>query len=110
MIVPTNVPEGKSVPLFDENVEIETFNTKEDDEEDARVAAATDMAFQIIRNGKECPQTWSAFNQALSKCDPDLTTVGYMPLIQAPAQDFDTLNTVKPVLKGHLKDKEKVAL
>jgi hypothetical protein len=37
------------------------------------------MAFQIIRNGKECPQTWSAFNQALSKCDPDLTTVGYMP-------------------------------
>jgi hypothetical protein len=33
-----------------------------------------------------------------------------MPLIQAPAQDFDTLNTVKPVLKGHLKDKEKVAL
>jgi hypothetical protein len=98
MIVPTNVPEGKSVPLFDENVEIETFNTKED----ARVAAATDMAFQIIRNGKECPQTWSAFNQALSKCDPDLTTVGYMPLIQAPAQDFYTLNTVKPVLKGHL--------
>lgn len=39
-------------------------------------------------------QTWSAFNQALSKCDPDLTTVGYMPLIQAPAHDFDTLNTV----------------
>jgi hypothetical protein len=38
-------------------VEIETFNTTEDDEEDARVAAATDMAFQIIRNGKECPQT-----------------------------------------------------
>jgi hypothetical protein len=37
-----------------ENVEIETFNTTEDDEEDARVAAATDMAFQIIRNGKEC--------------------------------------------------------
>jgi hypothetical protein len=42
------------VPLFNENVEIETFNTTEDDEEDARVAAATDMAFQIIRNGKEC--------------------------------------------------------
>jgi hypothetical protein len=57
MSVSTNVPEGKSVPLFNENVEIETFNTTEDDEEDARVAAATDMAFQIIRNGKECPQT-----------------------------------------------------
>jgi hypothetical protein len=37
--------------LFNENVEIETFNTTEDEEEDARVAAATDMAFQIIRNG-----------------------------------------------------------
>jgi hypothetical protein len=39
--------------LFNENVEIETFNTTEDDEEDARFAAATDMAFQIIRNGEE---------------------------------------------------------
>jgi hypothetical protein len=27
--------------LFNENVEIERFNTTEDDEEDARVAAAT---------------------------------------------------------------------
>ena len=35
MIVPTNVPEAKSVPLFNENGEIETFNTTEDDEEDA---------------------------------------------------------------------------
>jgi hypothetical protein len=26
MSVPTNVPEGKSVPLFNENVEIETFS------------------------------------------------------------------------------------
>jgi hypothetical protein len=38
--------------------------------------------------------SWSAFNQALSKCDPDLTTVGYMPLLQAPVHDFGTLNTV----------------
>jgi hypothetical protein len=38
--------------LFNENVEIETFNTTEDDEEDAKVVAATDMAFQIIRNGQ----------------------------------------------------------
>jgi hypothetical protein len=39
--------------LFNKNVETETsFNTTEDDEEDAWVAAATDMAFQIIRNGK----------------------------------------------------------
>ena len=35
MIVSTNVPEGKSVPLFNENVEIETFNTTDDDEKDA---------------------------------------------------------------------------
>jgi hypothetical protein len=39
-------------------------------------------------------QTWSDFNQALSKCDHDLTTVGYMPLIQAPAHHLDTINTV----------------
>jgi hypothetical protein len=37
MIVPTNVPEGKSVPLFNENVDIETFNTTEDEEEDVAI-------------------------------------------------------------------------
>jgi hypothetical protein len=37
-------------------METETFNTTEDNKEDARVAAATDMAFQIIKNSKECPQ------------------------------------------------------
>ena len=52
------------------------------------------MVFRTIRSSKECPQTWSAFNQVLSKCDPDLTTVGYMPLTQAPARDIDTLITV----------------
>jgi hypothetical protein len=35
-----------------------------------------------------------AFQPGLSKCDPDLTTVGYMPLIQAPAHHLDTINTV----------------
>jgi hypothetical protein len=53
VILATSLP-VQYLPLFNENVEIETFNTTEDDEEDARVAAATDMAFQIIRNGKEC--------------------------------------------------------
>jgi hypothetical protein len=50
MILPTNVPEGKSVPLFNENVEIETFNTTEDDKEDARFAAA--------RHGFSINQKW----------------------------------------------------
>ena len=37
---------------------------------------------------------WTHFNQKNSTVDPPLTTVGYMPIIQAPAHEFDTLNTV----------------
>ena len=37
---------------------------------------------------------WTVFNQSLTQNDPPKTPVGYIPLIQAPAHEFDTLKTV----------------
>ncbi len=34
------------------------------------------------------------FNETMSSENPEITTVGYMPIILAPAHEFDTLNTV----------------
>jgi hypothetical protein len=48
----------------------------------------------LKRNKQEVPITWSVFNQSISSINPDLTIVGYMPIVQAPAHEIDTLNTV----------------
>ena len=48
----------------------------------------------VIRSG------WTEFNQSLSRGEVgdkfvhEVTKVGYMPIIQAPAHEMDTLNTV----------------
>ena len=39
-------------------------------------------------------QGWTHYNQERSDTDPPQTTVGYLPLILAPAHELDTLNTV----------------
>ena len=38
--------------------------------------------------------SWTLYNQKASTVNPEKTTVGYLPIIQAPASDLDTLNTV----------------
>ena len=38
--------------------------------------------------------SWSSFNEASSTKDPPLTVAGMMPIIQAPADDNDTMTTV----------------
>ena len=37
---------------------------------------------------------WSPFNQQLTKVNPEKTTIGFIPIIQAPAHELLTLNTV----------------
>lgn len=57
-------------------------------------AEATDLAFNIMRQKNTIKSSWTVFNESLSESDPAITTVGYMPIIQAPAHEFDTLKTV----------------
>ncbi len=37
---------------------------------------------------------WSALNEATSTVDPPITTAGMLPILEAPADDNDTLTTV----------------
>ena len=66
----------------------------EDDSEVAIEARAKDMTLIIERQNKETRASWSSFNQRLTNANQEITTIGYMPIIQAPAHDMDTLNTV----------------
>ena len=42
----------------------------------------------MIRSG------WTEFNQSLSQNEQNVRTPGYLPILQASAREFDTLNTV----------------
>ena len=37
---------------------------------------------------------WSHFNQTNSQVNHNVTSIGYMPIIQTPGYELDTLNTV----------------
>ncbi len=89
--------EGKTYPVFSECVDITWCVVKEDESDIVQQARAIDMSFIVKRRNKQIRPSWSVFNQSLSKKSTEstaITTVGYMPIIQAPAHELDTLNTV----------------
>ena len=53
-----------------------------------------DTALFFKRQNEDPKSGWTSFNEKHSKTDPEVSTVGYMPIILAPAPDFNTLNTV----------------
>ena len=57
-------------------------------------ASAKDMAFFLCRSTQKPVPTWTWYNKMASTVNPKKTTVGYLPIIQAPASELDTLNTV----------------
>ena len=92
-IFPAGVVEGKVPPTATENTKKEWFGASKDNES-ARQATTTDLAFIIQRQNEEAKEGWTSFNQRQSNVLPEVTSVGYMPLILAPAHELDTLNTV----------------
>ena len=57
-------------------------------------AQATDIDFFISRTSQKPTPSWTMYNDKASTFNLEKTTVGYLPIIQAPASDLDTLNTV----------------
>ena len=86
--------EGKSDPVFAEVVELEWYTVDENECDVAQETRAVDMTYIFQRHTKEVRTSWSSFNQCLMSDNQEITTVGYMPIIQAPAHELDTLNTV----------------
>ena len=57
-------------------------------------AQQKDMAFFVMWHTMPNKPSWTHFNKDHTTENPDMTTIGYMPIIQAPAHEMDTLNTV----------------
>ena len=53
-----------------------------------------DTIFFLKRQNEDPKSSWRNFNEKHSKTDTEVSTVGYMPIILAPAYDVNTLNTV----------------
>ena len=58
-----------------------------------------DLAWILTRMAQQQPEVqtipgWTGFNQALSKSDEKPTVVGPLPIVNAPAHEFETLWTV----------------
>ena len=85
----------KSNPPFIRAVKMTWYDPAQDDEEHREAARATDLAFNMLRHQGVTKNGWTGLNQSLSRGeDQQVTKVGYIPIIQAPAHEMDTLNTV----------------
>jgi hypothetical protein len=89
-----NMTTDKPEPVMQRNVQVEWY---EPDQESIDTASSLDMAWIITRQQQPENQhipAWSGFNQKVSKNDSPQTEVGPLPIINAPAHDFDTIWTV----------------
>ena len=60
-------------------------------------AAINDLAWAVTRlndiNNQKIP-FWTGFNQIVSEKSSEVTSIGYLPILNVPAHDNDTLCTV----------------
>lgn len=51
------------------------------------------MAFVLQRQDSDTKTSLTVFNQSVSSDELEQKTVGYLPIVRAPAHELDTLNT-----------------
>ena len=94
-IIEANVRETLRAPVFNAEIHPEWYTEVESENPSAQLARATDMAFFMRRQNQNPRLGWTQHNQFHSTMAPQqLTTIGYLPIIQAPAHELDTLTTV----------------
>lgn len=94
-LIPASIVEGKAQPTLTTNTKKEWYNESSAVKATVHRAKATDMTFFINDQYEKGTKIgWTHFIQKNGTVDPPLTTVGYMPIIQAPAHKFSKLNTV----------------
>ncbi len=84
----------KADPVFHDSVQ--KTSIIEEMSPDIGKSRCVDMSYLICRTGCESQHIpgWSGYNRAISKSDAEITTSGFLPIIQHPAHEYDTLNTV----------------
>ena len=93
-ILPAYIREETAEPQFKEDVKEEWFKQPVHDCPSALKAVVMDTTFFLKRQNEDPKSGWTSFNEKHSKTDPEVSTVGYMPIILAPTHDVNTLNTV----------------
>lgn len=91
-IVPPHYPSNVIIPVI--SVEKEWYKNVEIPPTAVSNAVGKDLAFSLIRSQQPVKQGWTHFNQEASTTEHEQTTTGYMPIILAPAHEYDTLYTV----------------
>jgi hypothetical protein len=76
------------------NITTEWFTQSMAECPSAKKAHAKDLVFIMTRCTQEPMPSLTLFNQKTSTVNPEQTSVGYLPIIQTPPHDIDTLNTV----------------
>ena len=87
-----NIPPNK--PSFTDDLQADWFSGSSDICNTEKKTKAKDLAFLMIRENETPKCTWTSFKKKHSTIQTEKTTTGYLPIIQAPANDLDTLNTV----------------
>ena len=93
-IPPSEVMTGRVEPRSTAELNIEWYNESSGVNPSACQAMAKEMAFFIKRQDADDKKGWTNFNQTHCSFNQEVTSVGYMPIIQAPAHELDTLHTV----------------
>jgi hypothetical protein len=94
-VAPVGIIEGKTKPVFQKPVTNDLFESDNNESEVQRKAEATDQAFFVHRQERAQKPGWTSFNQNYSAAGPPQTSIGHMPIILAPAHEFDTLNVIR---------------
>ena len=98
-ILPAYIREGTAEPQFKE-VKEKWLNQSIKDCPAALKEEATDMAFFPKQKTEYAKSGWTSFNETHSEIDPKVSTLGYMPIILAPAHEFDTVQRIFQVAES----------
>ena len=91
------LPHGKrpEPPKIQENLDVTSW-FKENDEE-RTWAAVRDIGWVVARqiepNNQSVP-AWRAYNECSSPVNPPMINIGMLPILQAPADEYDTITTI----------------
>ncbi len=92
-----DVPAEKPKPMFSQPLTTEWLDTSEPSDDYCANYRTRDLVWILARLHHSQQQKipgWTPFNQVLSTNTDLKTTIGYLPIIPAPAHDLDTVLTV----------------
>ena len=86
----------RPTPLFDSQYRIqpETWFSKSEERKKSKIMNEAWLLTRMNDTDKRHVPAWTEFNALVSQVDPPVTTIGMLPILQAPADNDDTMITV----------------